>query len=97
MLKSYVWGGGVVGWVAHKILESAQGPLVLALGLWFGPGLDNKPEKGSKRRVQRMKRIHADVSKLLFVCRAVCFALECCENNNNFTPNSVKNVQNTQN
>ena len=40
MLKSYVWGGGV-GWVAHKILESAQGPLVLLLGLWFGPGLEN--------------------------------------------------------
>ena len=40
MLKSYVWGGGV-GWVAHKILESAQGPLVLVLGLWFGPGLEN--------------------------------------------------------
>ena len=39
MLKSYVWGGGVV---AHKILESAQGPLVLALGpKGLGPGLDN--------------------------------------------------------
>ena len=49
MLKSYRWwGGGVVGWwVAHEILVSAQGPLVLgfgfsALGLWgLGPGLDN--------------------------------------------------------
>jgi len=27
---------GGVGWVAHEILVSAQGPLVLALGLWFG-------------------------------------------------------------
>ena len=26
MLKSYGWGGGVVGWVAHVILVSAQGP-----------------------------------------------------------------------
>ena len=39
MLKSYRvgWGGGgdVVGWVAHEILVSAQGPLVL--GFWvFG-------------------------------------------------------------
>ena len=34
MLKSYVWGG--VGLVAHEILVSAQGPLVLVLGLGFG-------------------------------------------------------------
>ena len=33
MLKSYVWWGGGVGWVAHEILVSAQGPLVLVLGL----------------------------------------------------------------
>ena len=31
------WGGGGVVVVAHKILVSAQGPLVLVLG----PGLDN--------------------------------------------------------
>ena len=31
MLKSYSWGGGVV--VAHEILVSAQGPLVLVLRL----------------------------------------------------------------
>ena len=49
MLKSYVWGGGVVVVVvvAHEILVSAQGPLVfgfLGLGLWgLGPGLDNIP------------------------------------------------------
>ena len=30
MLKSYGWWGG--GVVAHKILVSAQGPLVLVLG-----------------------------------------------------------------
>ena len=38
MLKSYgvVWWVGVV---AHEILVSAQGPLVLGLGLWgLGPG-----------------------------------------------------------
>ena len=35
------WGGGM-GWVAHEILVSAQGPLVLGLGLrGLGPGLDN--------------------------------------------------------
>ena len=41
MLKSYGWGGGVVGWVAHEILVSAQGPFwgFGAKGLW--PGLDN--------------------------------------------------------
>ena len=38
MLKSYRWGGGVVRWdgggvVAHKILVSAQGHLVLVLRL----------------------------------------------------------------
>ena len=36
-------GGGVVGWVAHEILVSAQGPFGFfgfgAKGL--GPGLDN--------------------------------------------------------
>ena len=38
---------GEVGWVAHKILVSAQGPLVLGLGQkglglrGLGPGLDN--------------------------------------------------------
>ena len=43
ILKSY----RVVGWVAHKILVSAQGPLVLGLGQkglglrGLGPGLDN--------------------------------------------------------
>ena len=37
MLKSYVWGGGGVGWVAHEILVSAQGPLVLGFWVWgFG-------------------------------------------------------------
>ena len=56
MLKSYGWGGvGWVGWVAHVILESAQGPNpffsfystfiqlggLLGLGLGLGPGLDN--------------------------------------------------------
>ena len=45
MLKSYGWGG--VGWgggVAHEILVSAQGPLVLGFGVWgLGPGLDNFP------------------------------------------------------
>ena len=53
MLKSY-WVGGV-GWVAHVILVSAQGPnpsffffggtfiqLGGLLGLGLGPGLDNK-------------------------------------------------------
>ena len=34
MLKSYGVGGGVVGWVAHVILVSAQVLLVLTLGLW---------------------------------------------------------------
>ncbi len=40
MLKSYGWGGGVVGWggvgwvVAYVIIVSAQVPLVLTLGLW---------------------------------------------------------------
>ena len=50
MLKSYGvvgwggvvwwWGVGVVGWVAHKIFVSAQGPLVLSFcfGVW-GKGL----------------------------------------------------------
>ena len=38
MLKSYGWGG--LGWVAHEILVSAQGPLVLVLGLRvWGRGL----------------------------------------------------------
>ena len=33
---------GGVGWVAHEILVSAQGPLVLGLGAkGLGPGLDN--------------------------------------------------------
>ena len=48
MLKRYrVVGWCGVGWMAHEILVSAQGPLVLdfgflALGLWgLGPGLDN--------------------------------------------------------
>ena len=42
---SRLWDG--VGWVAYEILVSAQGPLVLSLGLkglglWgLGPGLDN--------------------------------------------------------
>ena len=40
MLKSYRWGGGVVwlgGVVAHEILVSALGPLVLGFGvLGFG-------------------------------------------------------------
>ena len=32
--------GGMVGWVAHEILVSAQGPLVLVLGLRvWGQGL----------------------------------------------------------
>ena len=39
MLKSYGWWGGG-GVVAHKILVSAQGPLVLVLGLRvWGQGL----------------------------------------------------------
>ena len=33
MLKGY-GGGGVVGWVAHKILVSAQGPLVFGIWVW---------------------------------------------------------------
>ena len=35
---------GGVGWVvAHEVLVSAQGPLVLGFGVWgLGPGLDNK-------------------------------------------------------
>ena len=47
MLKSYRWVG-VVGWwvVAHEILVSAKGPLVLGFGFLglrgLGPGLDNK-------------------------------------------------------
>ena len=45
MLKSYGWGGGGsggVGWVAHEILVSAQGPLVSGFGAkGLGPGLDN--------------------------------------------------------
>ena len=41
MLKSY--GVVVGGWVAWSNLVSAQGPLVLDLGLkGLGPGLDNK-------------------------------------------------------
>ena len=39
--------------MAHKILESAQGPLVLALGLWFGPGLDN---------IELQNQLHVPVS-----------------------------------
>ena len=40
MLKSWGWGGGVVGWVAHKILVSAPVPLELILtGFdWVGAG-----------------------------------------------------------
>ena len=42
MLKSYGWWGGVVWWVAHEILVSAQGPLFLGFGAkGLGPGLDN--------------------------------------------------------
>ena len=41
MLKSYGWGGGGVVVVAHKILVSAQGPLVLGLRVW-GQGLTIK-------------------------------------------------------
>ena len=43
MLKSYGVGWcGLVVWVAHKILVSAQGPLVLDFWFWdLGPGLDN--------------------------------------------------------
>ena len=49
MLKSYGVGGGGGGWwwvvvvvVAWSNLVSAQGPLVLGLGLkGLGPGLDN--------------------------------------------------------
>ena len=44
--KSYGWGGGVVGWVAHKILVSAQGPLVFGIWVWglgvWGLGLTIK-------------------------------------------------------
>ena len=41
MLISFGVGGWVVG--AYSILVSAQGPLVLGLGLkGLGPGLDNK-------------------------------------------------------
>ena len=40
MLKSY--RVVVVGWVAHEILVSAQGPLVLGFWVWgFGAALDN--------------------------------------------------------
>ena len=41
MLKSYGWGGGVVGWVAHEILVSAQGPFLGFGAKGLGPGLDN--------------------------------------------------------
>ena len=38
-------------WVAYSILVSAQGPLVLGLGLkGLGPGLDNNVTEGSDRR-----------------------------------------------
>ena len=40
MLKSYGWGGARVYVVAHEILVSAQGPLVLVLSLRvWGQGL----------------------------------------------------------
>ena len=38
MLKSYGWGGARVYVVAHEILVSALGPLVLGFGDW-GQGL----------------------------------------------------------
>ena len=55
--------------VAHEILVSAQGPLVLALGLWFGPGLDKNlcfktylfsflgtPSTNNKRNKMKMEK-----------------------------------------
>jgi len=45
--KSYVWGGGG-GVVAHKILVSAQGPLVFGIWVWglgvWGLGLTTSPK-----------------------------------------------------
>ena len=46
-----VRGGG--GWVAYSILVSAQGPLVLGLGLkGLGPGLDNSGKFQVKFKVE---------------------------------------------
>ena len=62
MLKTYgvvrwVGWGGVVGWVAHKILVLAQGPLVLCFGVW-GQGLTKElglePDQGIVSELESM-------------------------------------------
>ena len=64
MLKSWGWGGVV----AHEILVSAQGPLVLGFWVWgfgvWGLGLDNCEER---LRQDVYKDFASDV-KLYFIC-----------------------------
>ena len=43
MVKSYWWGGGVVGWVAHVIIVSPQSQLDFDFDLdYFGFGIGSK-------------------------------------------------------